>query len=141
MFSRLTSVTLAVLATAAVAVNIPRALPTGCDRTYTVQPGDTCNAISAANNVSTYQLAIVNNGTINPYCDNLYPDEVICLGIAGQDCSTTYVMQSGDTCYTIAVGAGTTVATLLANNPNVNADCTNIYPSEVLCTAPYDVYA
>jgi hypothetical protein len=70
------------------------ALPAGCDRNVTVQAGDTCDAISAANSVSTYvssschqftcssyvwhryQLATVNSGIIDSACDNLYIGEV-----------------------------------------------------------------
>jgi hypothetical protein len=55
----------------------------------------------------------------------------LCLGIAGQDCSTTHVMVSGETCYEIAMNAGTALDVLLVNNPNVNSGCTNIYPGEV----------
>ena len=64
-----------------------------CARNYTVQPGDFCDAISAAQNVSTYvnhfhtffcetdllcrfQLASVNKATIDPACDNLRVGEV-----------------------------------------------------------------
>ena len=66
-----------------------------CARNYTVQPGDVCNKISAAQNVSTYvynlsisylkkkdfvslcryQLATVNKA-IDPACDNLRVGEV-----------------------------------------------------------------
>ncbi|KAG0696758.1 hypothetical protein DFH29DRAFT_949652 [Suillus ampliporus] len=110
-------------------------LPAGCDRNITVQPGDTCNEISAAYNVSTYQLAEVNTGIIDPACDDLYVGEVLCLGITGQDCNVTHVMQTGDTCYSIAAAAGISINTLLTNNPNLNTICTNLYPGEVLCTA------
>ncbi|KAG1719655.1 hypothetical protein EDB19DRAFT_681286 [Suillus lakei] len=110
-------------------------LPAGCDRNVTVQSGDTCDAISAVNNASTYQLAAVNSGIIDPACDNLFVGEVLCLGITGQDCNVTHVMQTGDTCYSVATAAGIPINTLLANNPNVNTICTNVYPGEVLCTA------
>ncbi|KAG1730391.1 uncharacterized protein EDB91DRAFT_785915 [Suillus paluster] len=112
-----------------------QALPAGCDRNITVQAGDTCDGISAAYNVSTYQLAAVNSGIIDTACDNLYIGENICLGITGQDCSVTHLMQTGDTCYSVANAAGISINTLLANNPNVNTICTNTYPGEVLCTA------
>ncbi|KAG2030768.1 hypothetical protein BDR03DRAFT_160242 [Suillus americanus] len=110
-------------------------LPAGCDRNVTVQSGDTCDAISARDNVSTYQLATVNSGIIDPGCDNLFIGEVICLGISGQDCNVTHVIQSGDTCQSVANAASIPINTLLANNPNVNTNCTNVYPGEVLCTA------
>ncbi|KAG2367129.1 hypothetical protein BDR07DRAFT_1449010 [Suillus spraguei] len=112
-----------------------QALPTGCDRNVTVQAGDTCNAISAKHNVSTYQLAAVNSKIIDPACDNLSVGEVVCLGIKGQDCNVTHVMQTGDTCRSIANAAGIPIKTLLTNNPNVNTICTDLYPGEVLCTA------
>ncbi|KAF9449006.1 carbohydrate-binding module family 50 protein [Macrolepiota fuliginosa MF-IS2] len=108
---------------------------TTCTRQYTVQSGDFCDGISAAQNVSTFQLAHVNAATINPICTNLFAGETLCLGIAGQDCDTVHVVASGDNCEAIAATAGTDFATLVANNPNVDAGCTNIYPGEVLCTA------
>ncbi|KAG2134165.1 uncharacterized protein EDB93DRAFT_849119 [Suillus bovinus] len=111
-----------------------RGLPAGCDRNATVEYGDTCNAISAAHNVSTYQLAAVNSETIDSGCNNLVAGEVLCLGIKGQDCNVTHVMQAGDTCFSVADASGIQVNTLLANNPNVNT-CDNVYPGEVLCTA------
>ena len=145
-------------------------LPANCDRTYTVVAGDTCNSISAKENVSTcvregcsrltptlttmrsFQLASVNANLINAACTNLFVGEVrgrwhpssfsdggaecpgsqeLCLGIAGQDCGITHVVVSGDTCLSIAAAAGTTVDTILANNPNVNSACTNLVPGEV----------
>jgi hypothetical protein len=48
---------------------------TGCSRNGTVQAGDTCNALCARDNVSTYQLALVNQA-IDPLCDNLAAGEV-----------------------------------------------------------------
>ncbi|KAK0231565.1 hypothetical protein IW262DRAFT_1292431 [Armillaria fumosa] len=102
-----------------------------CARNYTVHLGDTCDAISAAQNSSTYQLASVNTN-INVGCTNLALGEVLCLGITGQDCTDTYVVASGDNCVAIAAAEGTTDDILLANNPNVDATCANIYPGEVI---------
>ncbi|KAF9457405.1 hypothetical protein BDZ94DRAFT_233721 [Collybia nuda] len=107
-----------------------------CARTYTVVAGDTCDKISASEGVSTYQLATANAGVINAACDNLWVDQVICLALEGKDCSPVHVVVAGDSCDAIADAAGTTSATLLANNPNVDADCANIYPDEVLCVSP-----
>ncbi|KAF8556072.1 hypothetical protein OG21DRAFT_1409818 [Imleria badia] len=111
------------------------AFPANCDRNVTVAAGDTCNSISAMYNVSTYQLAAVNTGIIDPNCDNLYVGEVICLGITGQDCSTTYIAQYGDTCIGIAGAYNISESTLLTNNPNLNQICTSLYPDEVLCVS------
>ncbi|CDO76046.1 hypothetical protein BN946_scf184959.g4 [Trametes cinnabarina] len=79
----------------------------------------------------SYQLATVNADKIDAACDNLAVGELLCLGIVGQDCDIVDVVQSGDSCAAIADDAGTTLDILLANNPNVNSDCTNIYPGEV----------
>ena len=59
------------------------------------------------------------------------PVQVLCLGITGQDCTTTYVVQTGNNCVGIADTYSITQTTLLANNPNVNQNCTNLYPDEV----------
>jgi len=105
-----------------------------CARNYTVRLGDTCDAISAAQNVSTFQLAFV-NPKIDAGCDNLALGEPLCLGITGQDCTTVHVVAVGDFCSLIATEANIPLSTLLSNNPNVNANCTNIGISEVLCTS------
>ncbi|KAG7441620.1 uncharacterized protein BT62DRAFT_476262 [Guyanagaster necrorhizus] len=110
-----------------------------CARNYTVQLGDTCNAISAAQKVSTYQLAQVNT-YIDERCTNLVLGQVLCLGIVDKDCTETYVMASGDHCATIAVAENTTYDVILANNPNVDSTCDNLYPGEVLCVASKNVY-
>ena len=55
----------------------------------------------------------------------------LCLGLVGEDCTTVVTVQSGDSCSSIATAAGIPVSTLLANNPNVNTNCANIYPGEV----------
>ena len=57
--------------------------------------------------------------------------QTICLGVTGQDCQTIHVVAEGDFCASIADVAGIDVSTLLANNPNVNSDCSNIGIGEV----------
>ncbi|CAA7269642.1 unnamed protein product [Cyclocybe aegerita] len=111
-------------------------IPANCTRTYTVQSGDFCDKISATQNVSTYQLATVNSGIINTECSNLFVGEVLCLGLDGQDCTQVAVVTAGSDCNTIATAAGICFADLLQNNPNIDAQCTNIYGGEVLCVAP-----
>ncbi|KAL1938732.1 hypothetical protein VTO73DRAFT_11335 [Trametes versicolor] len=106
-----------------------------CARNYTVELGDTCDGIAAKTNTPTFQLETVNADKIDAACDNLALGEPLCLGIIGEDCDITHVVQPGDSCAVIAQNAKTTLDILLANNPNVNADCTNIGVGEVLCTA------
>lgn len=118
-----------------------------CTRTYTVQAGDICDSISAANNVSTwvlfspfrthtlirfsYQLAVVNEGIIDANCDNLQIGASICLGWQGEDCSTTYVVQAGDDCDDVAYNWGINSTIFSANNPQLNQQCDNLYIGEV----------
>jgi len=106
----------------------------GCSRNGTVEANDTCDILSARDNVSTFQLANANKNAINSDCSNIFPGEALCLGLQGQDCSIVVVVQAGDTCGSIAGAANIPVSTLQTNNPNVLSDCSNIYPGEVLCT-------
>ncbi|THG94856.1 hypothetical protein EW026_g6694 [Hermanssonia centrifuga] len=134
MFSRIQLIAFT-LAAALCGVNAQIQLPADCARNYTVRLGDTCNAISAELDVSTFQLAYVNNATIDAACDNLALGEPLCLGITGQDCDVVRVVEDGDSCAVIVGDAGVELSVLLANNPNVNSECSNIYVGEVLCTA------
>ncbi|KAI0336026.1 hypothetical protein GY45DRAFT_572994 [Cubamyces sp. BRFM 1775] len=106
-----------------------------CTRTYTVQEGDWCDTISAAQKVSTYQLAVVNSGSIDSGCDNLQPGQVLCLGTDGEDCSTTHVVQADDTCDGITANYNINATMLYANNPQIDSQCGNLYIGEVLCVA------
>ncbi|KAJ8453626.1 hypothetical protein ONZ51_g13493 [Trametes cubensis] len=110
-----------------------------CARDYTVVGGDTCDAICAKTGTPTFQLQFV-NPDINEACTNLSVGQVLCLGIVDQDCTDVHVVQAGDDCIDIAKAAGISLDTLLANNPNVNSDCTNIHIGEVLCTADSVIY-
>jgi len=104
-----------------------------CVRDYTVKEGDFCDKISAAQGVSTYQLAVVNNGIINDDCTNLMPDQKICLGYKGSDCTTVYTVVMGDICEDIAAAHKINTTLLYENNRQINPECTNIYVGEVLC--------
>jgi len=105
-----------------------------CTRTYTVAQGDTCDSISAAQQVSTYQLAAINS-QIDPDCSNLQPGELICLEQAGTHCDGTYVVKDNDICEAISQSTNTPLDVLYANNPQIDDDCFNIYIGEVLCVA------
>jgi len=111
------------------------ALAADCVRSYTIQAGDICDSISKVQNVSTYQLAVVNNGIINSDCSNLEAGKAICLGTAGEDCSTTYTVQKDDTCDLISAAHSINSTILNLNNPQINDACDNLYIGEVLCTS------
>jgi len=120
--------------TALVALPIVAATSAQCTRSYTVAAGDICDAISAKENVSTYQLATL-NPSINAECTNLQIGQVLCLGTEGEDCQDVWVVEADDTCDSIAECASTNATMLLLNNPNINDQCTNIYIGQVLCVA------
>ncbi|KAF9261108.1 hypothetical protein L218DRAFT_946301 [Marasmius fiardii PR-910] len=126
MFSKATlAVTLPLLVSSALAGD--------CLRRYTVVEGDTCNGISAANNVSTYQLATINAGHIDQACSNLQPGDSICLGYENEDCTSTYVVQADDTCDAVVQAHSIDMTSFIANNPQINDQCNNMYIGEVLC--------
>jgi len=107
-----------------------------CVREYTVKEGDYCDKISASQGVSTYQLAVINNyGPINDDCTNLTPNQKICLGYEGADCTTVYTVVKGDTCDAIATAHNVNTTLLYENNPQIDTECSNIYVGEVLCVA------
>jgi hypothetical protein len=128
MFSKLV-----IAATATLAILSP--VLADCTRNYTVVEGDVCDWISKAQNVSTYQLAAVNVDVIDSTCSNLVPGENICLGTTGEDCTETYVIQNADSCASILTQFSLNSTILAQNNPNIDSDCDNIYPGEVLCVA------
>lgn len=130
MFSRFLAAALVVLPF------VTSATAATCSRTYQVVAGDYCDAISAAHNVSTYQLATLNFPTVNAECSNLQIGQTICLGTQGEDCSATYVVQPDDTCERVMDVFGVNATILSLNNPQINSDCTNIYVGEVLCVNP-----
>ena len=81
-------------------------------------------------NVKRYQLAVL-NPSINAACDNLQPGQSLCLGKTGEDCTATYVVKPNDTCDLVVSQSGTNSTMLWANNPQIDAGCTNIYVGEV----------
>ncbi|KAH9853199.1 hypothetical protein C2E23DRAFT_823630 [Lenzites betulinus] len=110
------------------------AFAASCTRSYTVKEGDWCDTISAANNASTYQLAVV-NPSIDSSCTNLEVGQTLCLGTEGEDCQNTHVVQSGDDCDVLTGTFNINSTMLYANNPQIDSECTNLYVGEVVCVA------
>jgi len=106
-----------------------------CTRQYTVKDGDYCDKISVSQGVSTYQLAVINNGIINGDCSNLVSNQQICLGYQGEDCTSVYTVVKGDTCDAVAAAHKVNTTLLHENNPQIDTECSNIYIGEVLCVA------
>lgn len=76
-------------------------------------------------------MAVINNGVINSACSDLTPGKSICLGYEGEDCSTTYVVKADDTCDGLSSVAGINSTMLFLNNPQIDAECGNLYIGEV----------
>ena len=53
------------------------------------------------------------------------------MGSVGADCHTTHVVVANDTCDIISSAAGINNTMLTMNNPQINADCSDIYIGEV----------
>ncbi|TIA88383.1 hypothetical protein E3P99_02664 [Wallemia hederae] len=104
-----------------------------CTRTYTVKGDEYCDQISAAQGISTYQLAANNFDKINEDCTNLQAGEQLCLGWPGSDCTETYVVKENDTCDSIAYHNQINTTVLWLNNPQIDEACGNVYVDEVLC--------
>ncbi|KAJ3559301.1 hypothetical protein NM688_g426 [Phlebia brevispora] len=88
---------------------------------YTVESGDTCASIAAANSLSYDQLISVNGLDMN--CTKLPPaGSAICL--SGK--CPLYTVQQSDTCVSIAEAESISWAQLIAWNPQFNTYCTNL---------------
>ncbi|EJD43563.1 hypothetical protein AURDEDRAFT_114630 [Auricularia subglabra TFB-10046 SS5] len=106
---------------------------TGCTRTYTVKSGDNCNAIAVAQGVSLYQLQLLN---IANACNNLQIGQVLCLASTSYNCQPVYTVQSDDTCSNIATSHGISLATFLADNPNLDPSTCPLQVGLSVCVSP-----
>ncbi|KAF5337649.1 hypothetical protein D9758_013017 [Tetrapyrgos nigripes] len=87
-----------------------------CTKTYVVKSGDSCDAIAAAQGVSSFQISHLNN---NP-CSTLQIGQTLCLADTTYDCQPIYVVQSGDDCFDIANNHGISLSQFLADNPQLD---------------------
>ena len=114
---------------------------------YTVVSGDTCGAIASKYGITAADLIKVNR-TIDAGCTNLHAGDILTIPApaAGSTTTTgggptatprpggakTYTVQAGDTCGAIAASYGVDLAKLLAANPAINANCTNLAPGQTV---------
>ncbi|KAL0948339.1 hypothetical protein HGRIS_010925 [Hohenbuehelia grisea] len=103
-----------------------------CTQTYTVVSGDSCSAIPQKNSISTHQLNKLNP---NLNCNTLFVGQQLCVVDSAYNCQPVYTVKSGDSCWDIANTRGTTVDTLIANNPEVGSGCGSLQIGQVLCVA------
>ncbi|KAK5654042.1 hypothetical protein OQA88_7720 [Cercophora sp. LCS_1] len=94
--------------------------PTCAGTTYTIQPGDTCNSISASEGIGTDWL-ITDNG-LTAHCHDFPTTGTLCLA----NTCDVYTVLVGDTCKSIAKDHDISEAQLRAWNPSINAGCYNL---------------
>ena len=132
-----------------------------CGAYYQVQIADTCNRISLAAKVSIALFQEI-NPSIDAACDNLIPNLWYCVhptydwnvtlsdggstpssttvappgptptGTTGQ-CYKWHLIVSGDNCALLQATLGVTMTQLVAWNPNLKADCSNLLLGEAYC--------
>ncbi|MGE5549867.1 MAG: LysM peptidoglycan-binding domain-containing protein [Bacteroidota bacterium] len=99
--------------------------------TYTVQPGDTLFLIAQRFNTTLAELRALNNLA----GDLIFPGQVLIVPVAGEGVpppGSTYVVQPGETLFSIARRFGTTVTELVRLNALTSTD---IFPGQVLRVA------
>jgi len=112
----------------------PTATPTPpgpCAAYYTVRWGDTLYSIARRFGTTIWYLASING--ISTCCFNIYAGQRLRV-----PCTVTppppgqcYVVQRGDTLYSLAIRWGTTVYAIMVRNNLTNPNC--IYVGQVLC--------
>ncbi|KAF2000817.1 carbohydrate-binding module family 50 protein [Amniculicola lignicola CBS 123094] len=144
-------------------VSAPGSTPFGtiknCKTYYQVQIADNCKRISIAASVSVEEFMAM-NPSIDANCSNLYPGLWYCTkpllnwnapGNGTNSTSTTvpppaptpsgtvgrcyrwHVIQSGDTCALLQVVEGISMEDLMAWNPDLKAECSNLVLGLAYC--------
>ena len=142
--------------------NTPFGTTENCGAYYQVQVADTCNRISLAGKVSVGLFQQI-NPSINSGCTNLVPDLWYCVhpirdwNITTDDgggnpvssttlpppgptpsgttktCYKWHLVVSGDNCALLQDTLGVTMVQLMAWNPELKADCSNLVLGEAYC--------
>lgn len=120
-----TALLIAAIGFAPVAAAAPAAktASTACGDTYVVQPLDYLAKIASYCGTTVANILALNPGIVNP--NIIYPGQVLKLtgtpapGPTPIPITGTYVVQYGDTLFKISVRYGTTVAAIMAVNPQI----------------------
>jgi spore coat assembly protein SafA len=98
---------------------------------YVVQPGDTMSGIAAMFGVPLADLIAANPQIKDP--NIIYPGQTIFVPGGGHHPppSHFYVVQKGDTMYSIAAQYGISVNALIKANPQIK-DPNTIYPGQII---------
>ncbi|CAK7225775.1 Chitinase 2 [Sporothrix curviconia] len=107
------------------------ATPSSCSNPYTVKPTDDCYDLAATHNTTVVQILAL-NPQLDAACD-LTTGQTICLP---QSCTQYYIVEAGNSCYTIDMKYGITFDQLQAMNPGaINDECTNLDVGQALCVS------
>ena len=99
-------------------------------RLYVRPPSSLAPTSPAHSPRHSYQLAAVNPG-IDSVCHNLTPGTALCLGTSGEDCTSTHVVTSGESCDSIMSTYSINATMFWGNNPQISEACDNVYTGEV----------
>jgi hypothetical protein len=104
---------------------------------YTTSAGDTCDSIALASNIASAAL-FMGNSDIFLNCSSLDEGVELCLPLT---CSSTYVLQSNDTCSSIETAQVIGAGKLRNYNSWISTNCSNLQIASevygnVLCLAP-----
>jgi len=98
---------------------------------YTVRPGDSMYLIARRFNISLPGLIAANPQIMNPAL--IYPGQNLCIPVT-QPCpgGFVYIVQPGDSLYTIAIRFRTTIEAILRINPQIT-NPNLIFAGQVIC--------
>lgn len=121
------------------------ALPSGianCSLVYTVVAGDSCTSIANKAQVDLRDL-LAWNAAIGASCASLQIGQSLCVtGISTipaqptfTNCTQVRKVSSGDTCASIAANASISFQALLAWNPQITSNCSNLSIGASICVS------
>lgn len=135
--------------------------PANCNKWHVVQSGDSCSTVSSKYDITLSQFYSWNPAVSTDCATNFWVGQAYCVGLAGPstttsqqtitttssphapgpthtgqpaNCNKWHLVQSGDSCGTVASKYGITTAQFYAWNPAVSKDCTaNFWVGQAYC--------
>ncbi|KAL2152194.1 hypothetical protein VTH82DRAFT_5378 [Thermothelomyces myriococcoides] len=112
-----------------------------CNKWYEVSSGDSCESIAAKNTITLDQFRSWNT-EINSACNNLWLSYYVCVGVPDAatpmpgivpDCARYYLVETQDTCDSIAQKNGITLADFRRWNTYIDENCANLWADALVC--------
>lgn len=130
-----------------------------CDEFHFVEIGEDCDAIARANGITSAQFVLW-NPSVGSSCGSLWAEAYVCVSVIGHeppptsttpgngittpsppqpsmtsDCDEFYLVQSGDTCDSIASAHGITLAQFLEWNRAAGSNCGGLWADAYACVS------